>query len=135
MATWPANAETDWNTKMLAYLAIGHDTDGTHNQEDWTPATYAGGETATLPNGLIMKMGHSANPSGDSPSGNVTITFDVAFPTNVVSVVATMRNNTSTGTYMFYFTDNPSTTGFVFRYKEYSGTHSLDGFDWIAIGY
>lgn len=27
---WPANGETDWNTKMLAYLAIGHNTDGTH---------------------------------------------------------------------------------------------------------
>jgi len=30
MATWPANAETNWNAKMLAYLAIEHDTDGTH---------------------------------------------------------------------------------------------------------
>lgn len=30
MATWPASGETDWNTKMLAYLAIGHETDGTH---------------------------------------------------------------------------------------------------------
>ena len=27
---WPANGETDWNTKMLTYLAIGHNTDGTH---------------------------------------------------------------------------------------------------------
>ena len=32
MATWPANGETDWNTKMLAYLAIGHNTDGTHKE-------------------------------------------------------------------------------------------------------
>ena len=30
MANWPANNVTDWNTKMLAYLAIGHETDGTH---------------------------------------------------------------------------------------------------------
>lgn len=30
MATWPANGETAWNTKMLAYLAIEHNTDGTH---------------------------------------------------------------------------------------------------------
>ncbi len=35
MAEWPANADTDWNTKMLAYLAIEHETDGTH-QEDTT---------------------------------------------------------------------------------------------------
>lgn len=31
MATWPANGETDWNTKMLAYLAVEHNTDGTHD--------------------------------------------------------------------------------------------------------
>lgn len=32
MATWPANGDTDWNTKMLAYLAVGHDTSGNHNE-------------------------------------------------------------------------------------------------------
>jgi len=30
MATWPANGDTDWNTAMLAYLAVEHNTDGTH---------------------------------------------------------------------------------------------------------
>ncbi len=33
-AQWPANADTNWNTKMLAYLAIGHNTDGTHSNID-----------------------------------------------------------------------------------------------------
>lgn len=28
MATWPADGETNWNTKMLAYLAISHTTTG-----------------------------------------------------------------------------------------------------------
>ena len=36
MATWPANAETDWNTKMLAYLAVEHETDGTHKATELT---------------------------------------------------------------------------------------------------
>ncbi|KKK94052.1 hypothetical protein LCGC14_2686730, partial [marine sediment metagenome] len=36
MAVWPANGEVDWNTKMLATLAIGHATDGTHNQAGLT---------------------------------------------------------------------------------------------------
>ena len=31
MASWPVAGETDWNTKMLAYLAIEHNTDGTHS--------------------------------------------------------------------------------------------------------
>ena len=30
MAEWPADGNEDWNAKMLAYLAIGHETDGTH---------------------------------------------------------------------------------------------------------
>ncbi len=39
MATWPANAETDWNTKMLAYLAIEHTTEGYHKYPvNGTPA-------------------------------------------------------------------------------------------------
>ncbi len=30
MAEWPANGETDWNTKMNAFVDIGHESDGTH---------------------------------------------------------------------------------------------------------
>lgn len=29
-ALWPENGETDWNTKMLEYLAVEHNEDGTH---------------------------------------------------------------------------------------------------------
>lgn len=54
MATWPANSATDWNTKMLAYLAIGHETDGTHGtksgfQDRGDPAVidYAVGDLTT----------------------------------------------------------------------------------------
>lgn len=31
MANWPANGEEDWNTKMLANLAVSHETNGTLN--------------------------------------------------------------------------------------------------------
>lgn len=38
MATWPANGDSDWNTKMLAYLAVEHTTDGHHKYPvDGTP--------------------------------------------------------------------------------------------------
>ncbi len=40
MATWPSSGDTDWNTKMLAYLAIEHNTDGTHDIHD-TEGGYA----------------------------------------------------------------------------------------------
>lgn len=29
MATWPANGDTNWNTSMLAFLAVSFNTDGT----------------------------------------------------------------------------------------------------------
>jgi len=81
-AQWAATGDTDWNTKMLAYLAIGHDTDGTHGKTqmltdmEWSPTTYAGEESVTFPNGLIMKQGFIAR------SGNTTtVTFDAAFAT------------------------------------------------------
>lgn len=30
MADWPADGTTNWNAAMLAYLAVEHNTDGTH---------------------------------------------------------------------------------------------------------
>ncbi len=33
MADWPANGAENWNTLMLAYLAVEHNTDGTHDVE------------------------------------------------------------------------------------------------------
>jgi hypothetical protein len=49
----------------------------------FTPSTYAGEESVTLPNGLIMKWGVvTANISG------VAVSFESAFPTGVVSASA-----------------------------------------------
>jgi hypothetical protein len=48
---------------------------------NFTPSTYAGGESVTLPNGLIMKWG-KLNPS----DGNNTVTYGTAFPTATVNV-------------------------------------------------
>lgn len=31
MAEWPANGEEDWNTKMKAFIDVGHNSDGTLN--------------------------------------------------------------------------------------------------------
>ena len=75
-----------WGTDLNDYLQVGHSTVGRHDKTEmladmeWSPAAYIGGESVTFPNGLIFKHGivaASANP--------VTITFDVAFPTKVIS--------------------------------------------------
>ena len=53
----------------------------------FTPSTYAGEESVTLPNGLIMKTGIvTASTSGTS------VSFGVAFPNGVVSALACPNN-------------------------------------------
>ncbi len=81
MAEWPANADTDWNTKMKANIDVGHDSDGTHKKSqmltdmEWSPTAMTGGftelttstasfsKTITYPNGLIHLLGYDNNPS------------------------------------------------------------------------
>ena len=50
----------------------------------FTPASYTGGETTTLPNGLIMKFGQVT-----SDGSSFSITFGTAFPNACISVQGT----------------------------------------------
>jgi len=53
----------------------------------FTPSSYSGGESVTLPNGLIMKFGSvTASISGTS------VSFGAAFPNGVVSALACPNN-------------------------------------------
>lgn len=89
----------------------------------FTPATYTGGESVTFPNGLILKMGYAAG-------SNPTVTFGVAFPTAIVSITATVKDQTSTNNQGANI-ENVSLASFDMDNTE-SGT---DGFYWMAIGY
>ena len=57
-----------------------------------TPATDAGEESVTFPNGRIIKEGYKAK-TGETD----TITFGVAFPNGVVSGFLTSKHSTSIG--------------------------------------
>ena len=63
----------------------------TSKTSSFTPSTYAGEESVTLPNGLIMKFGLF---SGVTTTGT-TLSFGSAFPTAVISATAT-GNTTNT---------------------------------------
>ena len=91
MVAWPTTggSEGTWNDEMKAYVDVGHNTDGTHNQEDWTPTSYAGEESITFPNGLILKQG-TVNIDADAIG---TVIYAVPFPTGVVSAQTTVKNN------------------------------------------
>jgi len=86
-----------------------------------TPSTYAGEESVTLPNGLIMKMGYKTS---------TTVTFGAAFPTGVISVNVTGAVANGTGKPDDLSISGVSTTGFTI-YK--NGTY--DGYYWMALGY
>lgn len=127
MAEWPASGVTDWNTKMLAYLAVGHNTDGTHNQEDWTPSTYTGQESVTFPNGLIMKTGTETVAGGASD----TVTFGTAFPNAIKGVfhsISSDLNQTGAGEDSSAHTQ--TTTNFVLENRD----NESHDYDWFAIG-
>ena len=51
--------------------------------QTFVPASYAGEESVTLPNGLIMKMGSTSSK---------TVNYGASFPTGVVSVTIAHRN-------------------------------------------
>lgn len=57
-----------------------------------TPSSYAGEESITFPNGMILKQGYVV----DSGTGTTTVTFASAFPTASISCQVTAKRATST---------------------------------------
>lgn len=138
MADWPANGDTDWNTKMKANINVGHDSDGTHTKSQmltdmgWLPTTATGaadGEVSlTLPNGYIVKMG---TKSGQA-AGDRTITYTTeglsAFPTATIQAIAWNGNATSNVDTVIS-THTLTSTGFTANI-----TNQTVILRWIAIG-
>lgn len=103
--------------------------------DSYSPTAYAGGESVTFPNGLIMKMGLTAGPNGDlSGVGTTNVIFGTAFPTGLVSVSVVGKDDLNAGNIR---TDvsSTATTGFTIGYDTDGGTEDADGFYWQAIGY
>ena len=64
----------------------------TSKTSSFTPSTYAGEESVTLPNGLIMKFGAITVGS----NATATVTFGNAFPNSCLVVNATFNENRGT---------------------------------------
>lgn len=98
---------------------------------------YAGEESITFPNGLIMKTGKTATPSGNINSGNKTevVAFDASFPTAAITAFA-MPRDTNAGASIVNEISALSVSGLTIAYREdYAATQALDGFYWQAWGY
>lgn len=88
---------------------------------------YAGGESHTDGSGLIIKMGITGSIG---LGGNATITFGAAFPTAVVSVVATRVEASASQSYG-WSVSNVGTASF----KIYSNGARAGTYYWIAMGH
>lgn len=71
---------------MIANMKYVDDNVGSAN---YTPTSYAGGESVTFPNGLIYKMGTTGSISGDT---TVEITYGTAFPNGIVSMQVSWKD-------------------------------------------
>lgn len=93
----------------------------------FTPSTYAGEESVTLPNGLIMKFGTTA--SGVDPS----VAFVDNFPNAVMSVTVTARTAYNDNLGNACFVSGVNTGGF--NITNGRSVKPNDIVNWQAIGY
>lgn len=75
MATWPATGDTDWNTKMLAHLAITHDTSGynKHSVDGTGTRVYTKYLTGTLDADSETDIAHGVTDHDDILSITVLV--------------------------------------------------------------
>lgn len=95
----------------------------------WVPAVtgagagYAGEESITSPNGLIIKMGYQAVGAASG-----TITFGTAFPTGVVGLSTTLKHTA-------YTTASLTIQDFTTVDIDWTTLVDMTGFWWVAVGY
>ncbi len=113
------------DTRLSSQKAIKTYTDAAPAAQ-MTPTSYAGGESTTLPNGMIMKMGFT---SIGAASG--TVTFGVPFPTTIVAVTSMLREDSTATTDSVTLLGAPTVNGFPWGCPN----SVREGFYWIAVGY
>jgi len=89
------------------------------------PLVYAGKDSVTFPNGLIMKMGSGTTDA----NGGATVTFETAFPTGVISASLTFGH-----AHNHYETPQISALSLIVMTIVSSSSYPSTTFYWIAIG-
>lgn len=97
------------------------------NGGGFSPTAFVGGESTTLPNGMIMKMG-TISCGGDSTAA---VTFATAFPTACSYALVCLGEDFSTGTDAGAAVYGLSTTGLTVK----NGVATTKVLNWQAIGY
>ena len=101
---------------------------------NFTPNTYAGGESVTLPNGLIMKFGIIAIASRNQDSAESTVSFATPFPNSIIYGTSTILIESGAPD-NHSFVDDLSVNGMrIVSGSTALGTYNF-GWTWMAIGY
>ncbi len=89
MAAWPANGNTDWNTTMITFLAVEHDTTAGTHKIKWPLSTDNG---ATFTDTRIFTKYISGTTDSDS---STSVPHSITGVDNILSVtVALFIDNT-----------------------------------------
>ena len=99
----------------------------TSKTSSFTPSTYIGEESVTLPNRLTMKFG-SKSVSGDSTA---SVSFATAFPGNIVQVQLTIKTNIPLNSDAGLSAISQTPSGFTIQ----NGASGTETISWMAIGY
>jgi len=120
-------------TKLATSESIKAYVDSSPN---FTPSSYTGGESVTLPNGLIMKFGIATGPTSETA---ITVTFASAFPNGIINVQATPTNTSESigSNYDFFYqvADQSSTGSIKLMCQATSAAPAAHDVNWMAIGY
>ncbi len=117
---------SDSDTQIATQQSIKAYVDDNIGSANYTPTGYAGGESVTFPNGLILKHGFKSRAGTET-----TVTFAVAFPTSCKSVTATQYNTVATGETGDIQIEAVSKTSF----RVVQAEATMEGFYWQALGY
>ena len=115
---------TDNDTSIPTSAAVKAHVDAS-SANGFSPSSYTGGESVTLPNGLIMKFGTSTVGSNTTKN----ITFGTAF-TSAISAQLTILN--SAATYDFHALRTRSLSSSVLSVVNSTGQST--SFYWMVIG-
>ncbi len=117
---------TDSATALATQQSIKAYVD-TSKTSAFTPSTYAGEESVTLPNGLIMKFG-SKSVAGDS---STSVSFATAFSTAILQVQLTFETTISLNNDAGLSATSQTVNGFTIQ----NGSAGTETISWMAIGY
>ena len=102
----------------------------------FTPSSYTGGESVTLPNGLIMKFG---TVTGVTTETSLDITFGTEFPNEIICVQLTgtnpTGNSTANGDFFYQVKDQSLTTKITIHHQQTNNNNSVaNNVNWLVIG-